>query len=706
MSVDTTDDEQYDSGRELVDGRSSLTPEKQHTRQYVMQTTRIAINILSPRFTSPRSTSAFHHVAYTALADDSGNVHVDKRHSPTSSTCSYVMLCMLVSLFFVAGLLLISLWSFSELSNSAASSVFHSPSAAFRFPRFWATTSTDAQPSYVPAPSPFAISMWGHLPSTQSDSQSNTVSASDALLSFAAPVGPINIPADPEHILASDGHYYRLSDYKDGFLWPHRTANNTPNATAMAHHKTSDVYPLPRLLPYPPNRTPPKPRVDFVLRAFAGYATLTQYMLRSMELFVPRGLGDIIVVLDDNRADHHYATTLPDYVRVYYENPPAHLSEWKSDAQGASIGTNRARFGYQLGLYSNWISDRYSDADYICVLDPDLLFTTPASLTTMFDWDEQQQLYKPIWICKDAPEDEFKTSSYALFPDELWPDKRPNIGCMNQLPVCLHRSTLKTVRQHLNHKFAQKHADDYKRLGYDPTVDRDSNYTAFMQQWRARQQQNRTNSTSTALAVPATAFERTYMHMVNIAPAHAVCQFCVWGSYIYLNAEERKRYSFHRQGQHSKNGGCPWIRAAMHMGYATPQSPKASPAYYSKSDGLLADGVCRGSLPTDCNYQWCVASNYTYNSSSLDVTPAQKFPGSSAVLRQIYLYAFEWHDGRDRWDMGLQNEHAARCEAVTMQQTHQHYQWIHDHNLVPRVFREKQCGSLVTTRRDAAVASG
>lgn len=50
---------------------------------------------------------------------------------------------------------------------------------------------------------------------------------------------------------------------------------------------------------------------------------------------------------------------------------------------------------YDRGLYSAWISDSYSDAEYICVLDPDTVFTTRAALLNMLQWDEEQRIYKP-----------------------------------------------------------------------------------------------------------------------------------------------------------------------------------------------------------------------------------------------------------------------------------------------------------------------
>ena len=330
------------------------------------------------------------------------------------------------------------------------------------------------------------------------------------------------------------------------------------------------------------------------------------------------------------------------------------------------------------------VSDRYSDADYICVLDPDMLFISRGSLPLMFDWDEGQQLYKPIWICRDEPEELFVDSSYKLFG--LDRDSAP--GCMYQLPVCIHRSTLKRVRLRLNRQFNQSQPADYSQFGLDPEVDRDSEYDQYSRQYEAR----RAAAGAASLlpprsgGVPPAAFDRTYMRMVNSDLSQAVCQFCVWGSYILLHPAERRLYTFHLQGNKRNNSSCPQIRAGTHSGYLVPQ-PKMSPAYYQLADQLLMDGVCRSALPTDCIVPSCAARSQWYD--ALSVRSVGVLPG--AVLQQALLL---------KWELSgvfIDGPHDIRCRPYTMAAVQQLYEWIQHFDLAPQTKRDRHCARLALT---------
>ena len=502
-------------------------------------------------------------------------------------------------------------------------------------------------------------------------------------VSLLSPSAPLNLPAQPDSVLASDGNTYSLSDYADGFLFPDKYAAGVSIDERPLHYvDPANVKPAGRWLPYPPHRHPPKPRVDFILRAFSGYSPLTSALLRSLDSFVPwRQLGDVIVVLDDSDADRNYAASLPDDVKVHFEPKPAFFAEWGSAVQQTgALGVARQANGYALGVYSNWVSDRYSEADYICVLDPDMLFVSRGGLPLMFDWDEQQRLYKPVWICRDTPEAIFVQSSYKLFGL----DATTAPGCMYQLPVCIHRSTLRRVRLHLNADFHRLNSTDYSQYGLEPVDDRDSDYEQYGRRYDVKRAEVNSVLPTRVDGVAPTAFDRTYMRMVNRDLGHAVCQFCVWGSYILTRPAERLLYSLHLQGNKDNSSECPQLRAATHSGYLVPQ-PKMSPAYYQLADRLLMEGACRSALPTDCIVPVCAARAQWYD--ALSARSAGTVPARE-VLRQELLLKWELQG------MFLDGQHDRRCRAYAMSAVQQLYEWVQQFDLAPKPRRDRHCARI------------
>ena len=301
----------------------------------------------------------------------------------------------------------------------------------------------------------------------------------------------------------------------------------------------------------------------------------------------------------------------------------------------------------------------------------------------LFDWDEQQRIYRPIWICADHPEDIFVSSSYTL----LGLDRQTAPGCMYQLPVCVHRSTLKNVRLHLNKQFSEANQSDYAHLGLEPTEDRDSEYVTYQRQYEKKRGQQLANGTSILLppvphgGVAPSAFDRTYMRMVNRDLGHAVCQFCVWGSYILLFEKERRLYSFHRQGTLRSYSECPQVRAGTHAAYLVPR-PKMSPAYYQMADGVFMDGMCHSSRSDACIKAACMERGQWHDALAIRAS-GQPLPVS--LLNQSLLYRWEV------FPMFADVKHEARCKAVSIVRVQQLYEWIQTYDLSPEQQTEKHC---------------
>ena len=201
----------------------------------------------------------------------------------------------------------------------------------------------------------------------------------------------------------------------------------------------SSILPAPSPgLPSPP--PPPPPSISFLLRSYSGYRLQLPSLFRSMELFLPpSALRDVVVVLDDSEADRLYAPSLPTWVRVIHEGRPPLSDTWRLSIKGRP---------YDEALYSNWLSDAYSEAELLCTLDPDMTFVSRTALYSMLVWDSGAGLYRAVVQCLGnyaGYHESHRWFNLSHLPHSPY--------CMSMLPVCIHRSTLKNVRDALTEHF-------------------------------------------------------------------------------------------------------------------------------------------------------------------------------------------------------------------------------------------------------------
>lgn len=116
---------------------------------------------------------------------------------------------------------------------------------------------------------------------------------------------------------------------------------------------------------------PRPPSIDLYLRAGCGAATELQYFFMTTELFWPRFLGNILVVLDygDERVVKDLIPTLRNprhSYRVVYEHAPC----------------MKGRFFNQ---YSYLTLDRHSTAEYVVTIDSDCAFHAPVTPDLVFN---------------------------------------------------------------------------------------------------------------------------------------------------------------------------------------------------------------------------------------------------------------------------------------------------------------------------------
>ena len=99
--------------------------------------------------------------------------------------------------------------------------------------------------------------------------------------------------------------------------------------------------------------------VDLVCQFNIKHGYLAHIMLRSIELFWPKGIGKVIVILDSG--EEHLATMLPPWVTTIFKEPESELDSMP---------------GYLVKEFWNLWADNYTTADYVAFMDTDAPFIT------------------------------------------------------------------------------------------------------------------------------------------------------------------------------------------------------------------------------------------------------------------------------------------------------------------------------------------
>lgn len=113
---------------------------------------------------------------------------------------------------------------------------------------------------------------------------------------------------------------------------------------------------------------PQPPRVDLFLRTGCHGASEAQYLFASVDVFWPRFLGEVVVVLDyaDYNTSSHFIPARPNHnYRLAFEHVPC----------------MPARIFNQVGYL---MADMHSSADFIVTIDSDCLFHSPVTPDLLF----------------------------------------------------------------------------------------------------------------------------------------------------------------------------------------------------------------------------------------------------------------------------------------------------------------------------------
>ena len=148
-----------------------------------------------------------------------------------------------------------------------------------------------------------------------------------------------------------------------------------------------------------------------------GY--LAHMMLRSVELFWPKGLGKVVAILD--HGEDHLAAMLPGWVTTVMKQPESELNNLD---------------GWLAKEYWNLWADRFTTADYVAFMDTD------APLITLVTPD---MLFRDKKLIAVGGRSEYFTDSdkWLLGSDELIGD------FMSTLPWVVPRQILPKMRAYL-----------------------------------------------------------------------------------------------------------------------------------------------------------------------------------------------------------------------------------------------------------------
>mmetsp|Transcript_47315 Transcript_47315/g.150752 ORF Transcript_47315/g.150752 Transcript_47315/m.150752 type:complete len:507 (+) Transcript_47315:99-1619(+) len=117
--------------------------------------------------------------------------------------------------------------------------------------------------------------------------------------------------------------------------------------------------------------------VDLVVRSYAlELATVLPPLLRSVELFWPEEWGVVVVLDAESATDRLLGSQLPSYVRVAYEEKPKGFGKWFTPVFSTS---------YLRAVYSFFTLDRYTRAEFVALVDADMVLSSAAQHRILFE---------------------------------------------------------------------------------------------------------------------------------------------------------------------------------------------------------------------------------------------------------------------------------------------------------------------------------
>ncbi|CAI5526181.1 unnamed protein product, partial [Closterium sp. Naga37s-1] len=177
-------------------------------------------------------------------------------------------------------------------------------------------------------------------------------------------------------------------------------------------------------------------RVDLLVRSHVSDAYfLIEVLFRSIEQMWPRGIGDVILVLDEGESV--VRDLVPPWVKVYYETNYLDLP------------------GKILQQWSYLWADNYTTATYIAIIDDDVVFNLKVTPGLLFNLTEG----KPIVIgSRNAQRNNWLPSTRWLVGQHAY-----FANFMVQLPFVFPRAVLRKFREHVGELHRDKFGKSFDK---------------------------------------------------------------------------------------------------------------------------------------------------------------------------------------------------------------------------------------------------
>mmetsp|Transcript_19349 Transcript_19349/g.31690 ORF Transcript_19349/g.31690 Transcript_19349/m.31690 type:complete len:435 (+) Transcript_19349:264-1568(+) len=167
------------------------------------------------------------------------------------------------------------------------------------------------------------------------------------------------------------------------------------------------------------------PSVDLIVRTFSRDTSLLLMFFKSVDLFWPKNIGDIIVVLDEGE-EYLVRPLLPAYVKVYFSkfpSMPKHIY-----APAGFIGQQLFHLWCDNYTKSDFVAIADADSPFISKVTPDLLFRERKPIVIGLRRESPYRQSTSWFLGSDAYyEANFMMYLPAVFPVDLFPAIRRHI---------------------------------------------------------------------------------------------------------------------------------------------------------------------------------------------------------------------------------------------------------------------------------------
>lgn len=132
-------------------------------------------------------------------------------------------------------------------------------------------------------------------------------------------------------------------------------------------------------------------QVALVIRSHCGDFALLSVLMRSVEIFWPHWRWPVVLILDGENQRDRFCTSLfaRPWLQIVLEPFPQTLATWLESEQ---TDKRKGYPEYLRAVFSHFLLDSWTNADFIAQIDSDSVLTGFASEETLFDDDGRSRI--------------------------------------------------------------------------------------------------------------------------------------------------------------------------------------------------------------------------------------------------------------------------------------------------------------------------